>query len=204
MTSPRPQESAPEHTSECPNEQLVAWRRTCQLLSAPRVDPRQGHMEGVTEPKQAEPTNGVHTDVSVCCHYAPSAGRLFSPVITSIRDLLCGISVGMKSSSPSSHYALIVLQPLRLRYAPGAGWSLALGEPVVLRSVRVSSVKLPEYLQTSYRKVVVWLLSRVLTGRVVEPLDKVQNAASLLVASKDLVKIVFLALFDVVGLWENL
>jgi len=87
---------------------------------------------------------------------------------------------------------------------PGADQSLALGEPVVPRSVWVLSVKLPEFLQTSYREVVVWLLCSVLPVWVVEPSDEVQDAAPFLGAPKDLVNVVLLALFDVVGLAEYL
>jgi hypothetical protein len=39
--------------------------------------------------------------------------------------------------------------------------------------------------------------------RIVEPFDEIQDVAPLLGASKDLVNIVFLALFDVVGLSKN-
>jgi len=108
----------------------------------------------------------------------------------------------MKSFSPLSYYPLIVLQPLRLCYAPRADQSLALGEPVVPRGVWVLPVKLTEFLQTSYRKVVVWLLRPVLPVWVVEPFDEVQDAAPLLGAPKDLINIVLLILFDVVGLSE--
>jgi hypothetical protein len=38
----------------------------------------------------------------------------------------------------------------------------------------------------------------------VDPFDEIQNAASLLGAAKDLVNVVFLAVFDVIGLSENL
>jgi len=109
----------------------------------------------------------------------------------------------MKSSSPSSHYPQIVLQPLRLQNAPGADQSLALGEPVVPRRVWVPSVKLPKFLQAPYRKVIVWLFRPVLPVRVVEPFDEVQDAAPFLGAPKDLVNIVLLALFDVVGFSED-
>ena len=110
----------------------------------------------------------------------------------------------MKSSSPPSHYPLIVLQPLRLCHAPGADQSLALGEPVVPRSVWVLPVKLPEFLQTSYRKVIIWFFRLVLSVRVVEPFDEVQDAAPFPGAPKDLINIVFLALFDIIGLSEDL
>ena len=110
----------------------------------------------------------------------------------------------MKSSSPSSYYPPTVLQPHRLRYAPGAGRSLALGEPVVPRRVWIPSVKLSKFLQAAYRKVIVWFLCPVLLVWVVEPFDEVQDAAPFPGAPKDLVNVVFLALFDVVGLPEDL
>jgi len=65
-------------------------------------------------------------------------------------------------------------------------------------------VKLPEFLQTSYRKVVVQLLCPVLAIWLVQPLDEVQDAVPLLGAPMDLVNIAFLALSDVVGLSEDL
>ena len=98
----------------------------------------------------------------------------------------------MKSSSPSSYYPLIVLQPPWLRHAPRADQSLALGEPGVPQGVWVTSVELQEFLQTPYRKVVVCLLHPVLPVWVVEPFDEVQNAAPFLGAPKDLVNIVLL------------
>jgi len=110
----------------------------------------------------------------------------------------------MKSSSPPSNYPPIVLQPLRLRHAPGADRSLALGEPVVPWRVWISSVKLSEFLQAAYRKVIVWFFCPVLLVWVVEPFDKVQNAAPFPGALQDLVNIVFLALYDIVGLSEDL
>jgi len=110
----------------------------------------------------------------------------------------------MKSSSPSSYYPPIVLQPLRLRLAPGADRSLALGELVVPRHIWISLVKLSEFLQAAYRKVIVWFFCPVLPVWVVEPFDEVQDAAPFPGAPKDLVNIVFLTLFDIVGLSEDL
>jgi len=110
----------------------------------------------------------------------------------------------MKSSSPSSYYPLTVLQPHRLRYVPVAGWSLALGEPGVPRRVCVLSVKLLKFLQTVYQKVVIWFFRPVLLVWVVEPLDEVQDTAPFPSAPRDLVNIVLLALFDIVGLSEDL
>jgi len=56
----------------------------------------------------------------------------------------------MKSSFTSPYYPLIVLRPPRLRHAPGAYQSLALGELVVTRGIWVSSVEFLEFLQTPY------------------------------------------------------
>jgi len=106
----------------------------------------------------------------------------------------------MKSSSPSSYYPTVVLQPLRLRHAPGADWSLALCEPVIPRRVWIPSVKLSEFLQAVYRKVIVWFFGPVLQVRAVEPFDEVQDVAPFPGTPKDLVNIVFLAVFDIVGL----
>jgi len=110
----------------------------------------------------------------------------------------------MKSSSPSSYYPPIVLQPLRLRNVPGADRSLALGELVVPRRVWIPSVKLSKFLQAAYRKVIVWLFCPVPSVWVVKPLDEVQDAAPFLGAPKDLINVIFLALLDVVSLSENL
>jgi len=65
-------------------------------------------------------------------------------------------------------------------------------------------VKLSKFLQTAYQKVVVWFFGPVLSVWVVEPLDEVHDVAPFLGASKDFVNIVFLALFDIVGLSEDL
>ena len=110
----------------------------------------------------------------------------------------------MKSSSPSSYYPPIVLQPLQLRHVPGADRSLALGEPVVPRHIWIPLVKLSEFLQAAYRKVIIWFFRPVLPVWVVEPFDEVQDAAPFPGAPKDRINIVFLALFDIVGLSEDL
>ena len=110
----------------------------------------------------------------------------------------------MKSFSPSSYYPLIVLQPPRLRHAPRADQRLALSEPVVSQRIWIMSVKLSELRQAAYRKVIVWFFSAVLTVRVVEPFDEVPDAAPFPGAPKDLITIVFHALFDIVGLSEDL
>jgi len=61
----------------------------------------------------------------------------------------------MESSTLPSYYPLTVLQALWFRHAPRVDRSIALGEPVVPRSIWVLPVKLPEFLQTSYQKVVI-------------------------------------------------
>jgi hypothetical protein len=81
--------------------------------------------------------------------------------------------------------------------------SLDIGESVVPRHVWIPSVKLSELLQTVYWKIVEKLFSPILLVRIVEPFDKIQDVAPFLAVSKDLVNIVFLALFDVVGLSKN-
>jgi len=65
-------------------------------------------------------------------------------------------------------------------------------------------VKLLKFLQTAYRKVVVWLFRPVFLVGVIKPFDEVQDAAPFLGALKNLVNIVLLALLDVVGLSEYL
>jgi len=87
---------------------------------------------------------------------------------------------------------------------PGADRSLALGEPVVPRCVWILSVKLSEFLQAAYRKVIVWFFCPVLPVWVVELFDEVQDVVPFPGAPKDLVNIVFLTLFDIVGLLEDL
>jgi len=56
----------------------------------------------------------------------------------------------LKSSAPSAYYCQV----------PG-GTGLALGEPVVPRHVWISLMKLSEFLQTTYRKVVEWFFRPV-------------------------------------------
>ena len=65
-------------------------------------------------------------------------------------------------------------------------------------------MKLSKFLQTTYRKVVVWFFRPVLPVHAVEPFDKLLDAAPILGAPKYLVNIVLLALLDVVGLSEDL
>jgi len=68
----------------------------------------------------------------------------------------------LKSPAPSAHYRQVL-----------GGTGLALGEPVVPRRVWISSVKLPEFLQTAYRKVVEWFFRPIFSFRIIEPLDEV-------------------------------
>ena len=65
-------------------------------------------------------------------------------------------------------------------------------------------MKLSEFLQATYRKVIVWFFCPVPSVQVVEPFDEVQDAAPFPGAPKDLVNIIFLALFDIVSLSEDL
>jgi len=65
-------------------------------------------------------------------------------------------------------------------------------------------VKLPEFLPTSYRKVIVWFFRPVLPVLLVEPFDEVQDAAPFPGAPKDLINVVFLSLFDIVVLLQDL
>ena len=97
-----------------------------------------------------------------------------------------------------------MLLPLQLQHAPGADRSLALGELVVSQRVWISLVKLSEFLQATYQKVIVWFFGPVLSVWLVEPFDEVQDAAPFPGAPKDLVNIVFLALFDIVSLLQDL
>ena len=65
-------------------------------------------------------------------------------------------------------------------------------------------MKLPEFLQTPYRKVVVWLFRPVFTFRIVEPFDEVENSFVISAATLDrghnFIDIVFLRLLDVIGI----
>jgi len=70
----------------------------------------------------------------------------------------------LKSSAPSAHYHQVL-----------GGTGLALAEPVVPRHVWISLMKLSEFLQTAYQKVVEWFFCPVLAFWIVEPLDKVEN-----------------------------
>jgi len=69
-------------------------------------------------------------------------------------------------------------------------------------------MKLPEFLQTAYRKVIEWFLRPVLAVRIVEPPDQVENPfivpAAALPRRQDFFYIVFLALLDVVCFPEYL
>jgi len=68
----------------------------------------------------------------------------------------------LKSSAPLAHYRQVLGRS-----------GLALSEPVVPRQVWIPSMKLPEFLQTAYRKVVEWLFRPVFAFRIVEPFDEV-------------------------------
>ena len=98
----------------------------------------------------------------------------------------------LKSSAPSAHYRQVL-----------GGSGLALGEPVVPRRVWASSVKLPEFLQTAYRKVVVWFFCSFV---VAEPFDQVEDPflVSPPVFSRGFhfLDVVLVRLFDVVGFSE--
>jgi len=78
--------------------------------------------------------------------------------------LLYRDTVVLTSSAPSAHYRQVLV-----------GSSLALGEPVVPRRVRILLMKLPELLPTAYRKVVKWFLRPVLALRIIEPSDQIEN-----------------------------
>jgi len=87
-------------------------------------------------------------------------------------------------------------------------FGLGVGELVVPRRVWISSVKLPELLQTAYRKVVKWFFRSVFAFRVVEPFDEVKDSLAISAAAFDrghnFVDIVFLRLLNVVCLSEHL
>jgi len=74
-------------------------------------------------------------------------------------------TVVVTSSTPSAPY----------RQVPG-GSGLALGEPVVPQRVRIPLMKLLEFLQTAYRKVVEQLLGPVLAPRIVQPSDQIEDS----------------------------
>ena len=69
-------------------------------------------------------------------------------------------------------------------------------------------MKLPELLQTAYRKVVEWFFRPILAFWVVEPFDQVKDSLVISSAAFDrghnFVDIVFLRLLDVVRLSEHL
>jgi len=69
-------------------------------------------------------------------------------------------------------------------------------------------MKLPEFLQTAYRKVIEWLLCPVLALQIVKPSDQVENPFVVSPATLDrghnFLHIVLLALFNVVYLSEYL
>jgi len=67
-------------------------------------------------------------------------------------------------------------------------------------------MKLPEFLQTAYRKVVEWFFCPVFAFQVVEPFDEVKDPLVISPATFDrgynLVHIVFLRLLNVISLSE--
>jgi len=98
---------------------------------------------------------------------------------------------------------------LSARYRQVLGGSgLALDEPVVPQRVRILLMKLPEFLQTAYRKVVKWFLRPVLALRIIEPSDQIENplviAPAALNRGHNVLHVVFLTLLDVVCLSEYL
>jgi len=76
-----------------------------------------------------------------------------------------GLYAWLNSSAPSDYYHQVLGRT-----------GLAHGEPVVPRRVRILLMKLPEFLQTTYRKVVVWFFCPVLAFRIVEPFDEIENS----------------------------
>jgi hypothetical protein len=78
-----------------------------------------------------------------------------------------------------------------------------IGEPVVAWGVWVPVVKLPEFVQSARREVVIWLLCPIPTFRIVKPLDEVKDSAIItapsLDAGHDFLDVVFLTLLDIVG-----
>ena len=60
-------------------------------------------------------------------------------------------------------------------------------------------MKLPEFLQTAYRKVVEWFFCPVLPFWKVEPFGEVEDPSSLLPGRHYFLDVVLFRLFDVVG-----
>ena len=73
------------------------------------------------------------------------------------------------------------------------------GEPVVTVGGWVPLVEFSELVQAAQGEVVKRLFGPVLMVRIVEPSDEVEDVASFLDAAHNLVNVVLLALFDVVG-----
>jgi len=87
MAGPSEQAVACSYIDRCPAGQPRAWRQGGRFRSAHPGNPRLGHVEGVTKPKQAERANGVHTEVSVRRQGPPPVRRpLSSPAITPARS----------------------------------------------------------------------------------------------------------------------
>jgi len=70
--------------------------------------------------------------------------------------------IWLKSSSPSACYRQVL-----------GGTGLALGKPVVPQCIWVPLVKLLEFFQTIYRKVVEWFFRPVFAFWIVEPFNQV-------------------------------
>jgi len=105
------------------------------------------------------------------------------------------------------HVAGVLLPSSPLPQGPW-GTGLALGEPVVPRRFWNLSVKFSKFLQAAYRKVVEWLLCPVLTFRIVELFNEVEDSFVVSPAAldrrHDFFHIVFLALLDVICFPEYL
>jgi len=84
------------------------------------------------------------------------------------------IELVLKSSAPSTYYHQVPVELV-----------LALGEPVVPWCIWVPSLKLSEFLQTTYRKVVEWFLRPVLAFWIVEPFDEVEDSLVVVSAALD-------------------
>jgi len=99
------------------------------------------------------------------------------------------------------------LLPLMLRRAHLWTSRLAVYEPVVPWRIWVLSMKLPEFLQTAYRKVVRRFFRPVFAFRIVELFDEVENLLVISPAPLDrghnFLHIVFLALFVSSTSWST-
>ena len=108
----------------------------------------------------------------------------------------------MQSTTPSSLLLLVLRRALL--------WTsrLGVGELVVPWHVWIWSMKLSEFLQTAYRKVVEWFFRPVFALRIVEPFDEIKNSLVISPASlnrgHNFLHIVLFRLFDVVRLLQHL